>query len=96
MALLEEDLTVLFITLALFQQLRRMESQRSFLREAARSSLICSPEGLVFTLPPSIGGTEPRVVLKGASRSFGHEPGNTSRRIFKPSLMACQTSLLII
>lgn len=46
------------ITLVLLQQLRGIESQRSFLREAARfSSLSCSPGWWVFSsFSPSIEG----------------------------------------
>ena len=45
------------IALALFQQLRGVESERSFLRDAERdSSLICSQGWWGCTLPRSIGG----------------------------------------
>jgi hypothetical protein len=45
-----------FMTLALLQQLRGIESQCSFLREAARFFSHLFPEWWVCILPPSIGG----------------------------------------
>jgi hypothetical protein len=45
------------IALALFGQLRGIESERSFLRDAERgSSRTCSQESWVFTLPRSTEG----------------------------------------
>src|SRR5918995_4851899 len=44
------------ITLALFQQLRGVESERSFLRDAQRFSLTCSPVWWGCTLPRFIDG----------------------------------------
>jgi hypothetical protein len=44
------------ITLALFQQLRGVESERSFLRDCTRFSLSCSPAWSVCTPPRFTGG----------------------------------------
>jgi hypothetical protein len=44
------------ITLALFQQLRGVESERSFLRDCTSFSLSCSPAWSVCTPPRFTGG----------------------------------------